>query len=250
MSDLPNPLPTGDKLCELADRLYEQGKDDALRELAQKVWPVGGMQPGPGVAEVCRLAEVVCVRLARECEKMEAKSVDYWAEADILRARSYTAACFGGDKHVISLLSQKHFFSLVDKQRFDLARSVLDAMELLVEDPSTRRPWARIVKRILAERRAYSYHVEGRYDDADKYYQVALPLAGDRGRLKVRGGIAINNFMRAARDQTSREALRFGLVQLTIEAEDRFPDVFRTAKENIMKVDDGAVDGFVPFDVV
>ena len=71
------------ELADRADALYESGKDDELVQLARDSWPGAGETLPDGIAEVFRLARVVCVRMAEALPADDSAAKALWAEAHL-----------------------------------------------------------------------------------------------------------------------------------------------------------------------
>ena len=108
------------------------------------------------------------------------------------------------------------------------------------------------MRRLVAEKRAYSFFAEGRYLDAERHYREALDFTepGSRGSLKVRAGSALAAFMGSIRDAGATSALRGLLSEISSAATaEGYPDVVQWSAANLARIDAGAVDSFVPYEM-
>ena len=235
-----------------ADHLYVTGKDAELIELARSLWPrVDGPLPA-NVGDVFRLARLACIRQADARSSSDPDRKSLFADIDLFEAHGITAATLDGDAHVIAGFLLPRFFSLTKLGDFSKARLVLDDMARLVVDGSEQLPYAKVLRRLIAEKRAYSFFAEGKYRDAIVCYRDALTFIPDeavRSRLKVRGGIALTKFMASAKSQVDVEALRCELEEISSAATSApAPDVAGWADENLQRIEGKRLSEWVPFE--
>lgn len=123
--------------------------------------------------------------------------------------------------------------------------------QLIHADPE-QRPFAKVVQRIIAERKGYSFFTEGRYAEAIECYRNAITHTreGSRGRLKTGAGVALSSFMASNHDELHRSRLHTELTAVATEARSsEFPDVLAWATANLKKQDEGATDGWIAFEI-
>lgn len=242
------------------DQLYEAGKDDELIHLALDSWLKAGEPLRAGVAEACRLARVCCIRSADALPPGDQAAQALMSKAHLLEARTFVAAALTGESRVVALTLLPNFFRLIARGAFDQAREVLDDMERLVNDgpqclegtdEQVGRPFPRVARRIIAERRAYSFYVEGRFNDAAAQYGVAQQFTktNSRGALKVRGGQLLALFQASGRNAMALSELQRGLSTiLDLARAQGFPDVVAWSASNLEKIQKSQLDSWVPFD--
>lgn len=221
-------------------KLYEHGDFEALTALAQQAWAAGHEHPSPALAEVCRTMTIAMVA-ANDPHR------DLWS------ARALATAFRSGAASSFAAALLPHFFRQLETGDGAAARQVLDEMERVasIHDPS-QLPSAHMVRRIVAEKRAYSYARDGLLDKAATHYEAALAAAvegGDtRGALKARGGLALC-FVESDPDTAARE-LR-GVEQHA--AQHLYEDVQRTAAANLARIEASTHTRFTdlqPFEVL
>ena len=235
-----------------ADHLYVTGQDSALVELARDLWPHGDDAVPSHIGDIFRLAKLACLRQATALPPGDPAAMALLADMHLFEAHSMTAAALDGDAHVIAGLLLPRFFALIKTGHFDMARLVLDDMARLVVDESEQLPWAAALRRLIAEKRGYSYFVEGRYQDSIACYSAAVAFIKPkavRSLLKVRGGIALATFMDSARSPVDVDALRLELSEVAAAAEvEPAPDVVGWASENLKLIDANRLGEWVPFE--
>lgn len=157
---------TGYDLGRLAERYYAEGNTTEALALAEGNWS----SAPKGSSEVFRFAMLANIRLARSAEKSNSPDArKYWAASKVQRMRAFAMAVRDGDAHVAALLMQPDFNQLIEMGYHDDARAVLDTMSLLVDD-SQKYPTPKLLRRILSERRAYSYLEEGKNSESIEHW--------------------------------------------------------------------------------
>ena len=247
------------ELADRADTLYESGRDEELVQLARDSWPEAGGALPDGIAEVFRLARVVCVRMAEALPAGDPAAKALWTEVHLFEAHGLAAAVLAGETRNVAGFLLPRFFDLTKVGAFKEARLVLEDMERLANhgpqegsDDSLHRPFPNVIRRLIAEKRAFSYFAEGRHLDAEQSYREALAFTrpGSRGSLKVRAGRALAAFMGSGRDVTALAELRKELSEVSDAARAAgHPDVVQWSAANLAKIDAGVVDSFVPYEM-
>jgi hypothetical protein len=220
--------------------LYERQDYAALLTLAEETWADEHERPSPALAEVCRTVMISMVTTSDP-------------RRDLWSARALTTAFRSGAANSFAAGLLPHFFRQLAEGDGPAARQVLDEMERVasIHDPS-QLPSAHMVRRLVAEKRAYSFARDGLLDQAATHYEAAYAAAvedGDtRGALKSRGGLA-NCLVESDPEAAARElhAVEQGA------AEHLYEDVRRTAADNVVRIEASAVTRFTdlqPFEVL
>ncbi|MBQ0944019.1 hypothetical protein KAK07_11805 [Ideonella sp. 4Y16] len=221
-----------------AERLFEMGKagDAELLDRAGHAWPADQEALRPSDAEVARYARISAYR-------SEQGLASEW------QARHVAAASLTGNLRSLCLSLQPAFFMLVSRKHYRGAHAVLDAMGAIAGACSVDGPpEAALVDRILAERRAYLYRIEERWEESIVWYQRALDLCdrGTRSFAKVRGGLALAKWLAGGPVEDAVAEFK-SLVELSQPWRN---DVFEAATSNLAAARSGNHTASVPFDLV
>lgn len=235
---------------ERAEAHFEGAEYAQLLKLASTMWPVAGKDLPIGMAEVCRFARISAYQMGN------------LAEMELWDARCIAASVLTAEPHTAALLLLPRYFAilrLAETAEPDAvhalaasARQVLDEQMRLLDDDSNRRPSSRLVRRIHHERRGYSFFVERCFVEAEASYLLALGLTtdGSRSRLKVRGGLALCQYLADHSDDAEINRLLAEMLDVQrLALAGPFPDVEEAARINGAVMADRSVDGWVPFEM-
>jgi tetratricopeptide (TPR) repeat protein len=226
---LDDQVPQLQDLRDQAWTHYERFEHAALIALVERAWNEHGGVPSAAIADCCRTAALSFTRM-RQLGGMR----DLWL------ARALSTAFLSSAPNAFAASLLPFFFRLMEEGDSEAARQVLSEISRLIrpEDPSQLPP-ATMMKRLVAEKRAYILFVDGHFEQALQEYQVALASARDagdrRGELKIRGGMALCR-ARLGQVEDSSDELR-QIEQAAARA--GFRDVERAAQENLIAISHG-----------
>ena len=223
-----------------AMRYYDEGKNDELLELARREWPAqsGAVLPA-GIADACFFSRNAARR------KGDLVQQELW------HARALTAAILTDSERTAARLLLRCCFVLLEEEAYQEARDVLGLMLRLVDRDDEQYP---LFMRLFHEKSAYSFFAEGRFEDAEKYYQEALAYCQEdpRGILKVRGGTVLTGYLSHCR-QPAGAADRFiaAMNEILAEAESAgFADVAEAAACNVHMMESSNCIDWCAFELV
>jgi hypothetical protein len=251
------------ELAKQAARLYDENDTEQLLRVARDLWPGEGEAMPEGVAEVCRYAYIRSVELNL-------------IEQHLWRARAQAAAVIEGARDTAAGLLLQPFFVTVDvalkgaqqghEHGFQRAREILDLITLLVP---ADHPRASLFRRLQQEKRAFTYLMEGTdggrpslsglstLKQAEREYVTALAMTtgDDRGRLKVRGGLALAGYLQLAHSgEVEVAAAKRPFVDETrdiLNAAEAagFADVAAWSARNLAVMEQGEFEDWAPYEV-
>ena len=217
------------KLRQQVRRIYETEGVEQLTGKMEKAWSKYRDKPSPSLADCCRFTALTMAR-----ETGEAGTRDLW----LVRALGTAHLAQAANPFAASLLP--FFFRLCSINELSAAREVIDEIDRLADyDDPTQFPNGDEMRRIVQEKRAYSYLLEARLDDALKWYQQALETAercsdDERGALKIRGSIALCHYLGGREEQSRREMTKISASAMA------YPDVVKPATQNLAAMARGA----------
>lgn len=220
------PTPALQDLRNHAWSLYSNDERAALAELVAKAWAEHSGVPTGALADVCRIAAISLIR-----------SGDSEAPGDLWMARSQSTAFRAGASNTFAATLLPFFFRLTMAGRHAEARLVLDEIEALMDEERLDVHPVRMQRRLIHEKRGFSYWSEQRFAEALTSYELARDAAVDdeRAHAKVRGAIALCHF--AIGDQAWAVRETGDVAELA--ADRQFRDVERAARANLLAFSEG-----------
>lgn len=161
-----------------------------------------------------------------------------------------TAAVILGDRLAAGLLLPT-FFALVEQEHFEQARLVLEEIRTLAPEEFAQDGPSLFV-RLYQEKLGYSFLAEGDTTAAVAAYHRALAASEEhtRGRLKVRGALALCRYLTSPLDKEVAAKCRAELEAVADEARAAsYPDVVDASTANAVLIADGRTNEWVPFEV-
>lgn len=227
---ITNRVPALRELREKVGDLYDRHLDVELMAVVDEAWREHSASPSPALAECCRLAAVAIAR--------SPKGFDL---RDLWFARAMSVAFQAGAPNAFAASLLPFYFRLLSQGHTSAAREVLFEMGRLmqIEDPS-QLPSKEIMLRIIHEKLAYSYFVDGDFERALSEYEDAYRLVDPdvdlRGKLKIRGATAL---CLASLGHQSKALEILEEVRSATEHHG-FPDVATTSELNLAAIRSGA----------
>lgn len=254
-------------MCPKPDVLYETGEAEPLLAEATAAWPSLDEPLPEEISELCRFAFIRATETGRR------------AESQLWRARAMTSAMLSDARHTVAGLLLPHYMTILAQaqedpdapsaaQSYDTARLVLDEMKRLIPPGSSH--WKRLFARLFHDKRALSYLLEATkggppiqgqrhlLEKAADDYRTALPHTegpGRRGELKVRGNLALVQYLLTAHAEGEGEGRHQEAREETATIRDSatkagYGDVARWATLNHVVMTRGEFVGWSPYEVL
>lgn len=223
-------------LADLADEHYAYGEDQQLIELARNRWPSTQTTLPEGIAEVCRLARLSCLRMSELSSDGDHARLAWLNQADALEARAFCAAAISGNRKTVAGLMLPRVHELVNLKAFAEGHQVLDAMDYLLKADARSSPVPLLFQRLIGIHRGYLYFLEKDYPNAARQYGETFKLAWEntRGPLVALANQALAVFMGSERLVGDVSRLRTVLENIRADALARtFMDVAESCKKNL-----------------
>lgn len=172
------PSPELVELRNLVWLHYERGEYREAVTSAENIWLEHGHQPNAAVADCCRIAALSLFIL----KDLEKRPVWY--------ARAISSGVLSGSRNVVATSLLPTFFQLSAEGLHAEARSVLEAIEQLIDPTRFDGP---MMRRMIHQKRGWSLARSGLFDAAIAEYDIAIEAAGEndpRGRWLSVGGRA------------------------------------------------------------
>lgn len=244
--------------ASLLEHIYELNKRDdqaGIIDLVEAEWPALRTRSATNLeAEICRQTMLACYKRGR------------YYDGYVWRMRAMIRAAAAGWLHGAAMLLQTEALRVQAQENGDRqpsdpeyvvvpqALEILEEMRPLAGDEGPvgiPQPSPQLVGRTYFEKRAFLLLCARRYSEAREAYESALRYVADdeRGRLKVRGGLASCHYL-----STEDPERRQSAIQETTDVADECKhlgqqEIGRIASANVAKMQAGRTD-LLPYEVL